>query len=181
MKDITIVWEPVRQRGDWAIANGALVIGNDLETAVLVSLFTDRVLPLDLTPPDGTTDRRGWWGDSYESAPIGSRLWTLRRKIKSNASSILQEAKSICLEALQWMLDDQVAASINVTTFWANAVQLVIITQIVEPDGTVSTFKYQWAWRFLAGAAPAPLPGSQYLETGGGAILETGGGAPILI
>jgi phage gp46-like protein len=148
--DISVIWNPTLQRGDWAVANGGLAIGNDLETAVLISLFTDRVLPLDVTPPNGGADRRGWWGDTYEPSPIGSRLWTLRRKIKSDAGAVLQEAKDICAEALKWLLDDKVAASVDVQTFWANLVQLGIRVAIAEPDATVSTFRYSWAWREIA-------------------------------
>jgi phage gp46-like protein len=147
--DINIVWDTLNQRGDWQMAGAGLAIGNDLETAVLLSLFTDRALPLDQTPPDGTTDRRGWWGDSYETSPIGSRLWILKRAKKADAAFTLQEAHDICAEALQWLLDDQVAASVAVTTFWATPVQLGIVIVITEPDGTVSRFQYSWAWQTL--------------------------------
>jgi phage gp46-like protein len=150
MRDITITWDPVNNRGDWSVVNGGLAIGNDLETAVLVSLFTWRGLPADTAPPDGTTDRRGWWADTFNDVPIGSRLWTLYRAVKSDASALLQQAQDICIEALQWMIDDSIAASVDVVTFWAGPVQLGILITIAEPDGTVSKFKYSWAWKAIS-------------------------------
>jgi len=181
MKDIAIFWDRERQRGDWAVAGGALVIGQDLETAVLISLFTDRVIPRDQLPPDRSTDRRGWWPDSYESSPIGSRLWTLRRKIKSNPTSLLQEATDICKEALEWLLEDKVAATVAVQCVWATPVQMVIVVVITEPDGTVTRFQYQWAWNLQGNKAPGPLGGPVYALDDDGDIILTDGGQPVLL
>jgi phage gp46-like protein len=146
MPDITITWDPVNNRGDWTIVNGDLVTGSDLETCVLICLFTDRVLPTDMAPPDGSDDHRGWAGDTYETFPIGSRLWTLRRRSISNVASILSDARDICNEALAPLVSDGVAASINVQTFYLGQGQIGITVQIVEPNGNTTVFKYSWAW-----------------------------------
>lgn len=146
MPDITITWDPINSRGDWSVANGDLVTGNDLQTSVLICLFTDRVLPDDQLPPDGTDDPRGWWADSYNGFPIGSRLWTLRRRSISSVSSLLNDAKDICNEALASLVTDGVAKSIGVQTFYPSPGQLGIIVTITEPDGTTQTFQFQWAW-----------------------------------
>lgn len=143
--DIALAWDAARARGDWSNASGS-----DLETAVLISLFTDRVLPSDQVPPDGSNDRRGWWADTYRGQPIGSRLWTLYRAVKSNATATLAEAKDMCLEALNWLVTDGVAASVQVRTFWVTATQLGIIINVTEPAGTVSTFQYAYAWQGIS-------------------------------
>lgn len=55
---------------EWREGNGDLVNGDDLQTAMIISLFTDRVARDD-DDIDGE-DRRGWWGDmgrSITSAP----------------------------------------------------------------------------------------------------------------
>ena len=79
MSDITTIWSTQTMRGDWAVANGSLVSGQDVPTAVLISLLTDRLaLPGDQipdAPPSGMADRRGWWADDDPETPIGSRLW----------------------------------------------------------------------------------------------------------
>ena len=56
----------------------ASACGDDLITALTVSLFTDRRAADDDELLDGSDDRRGWWGDNA-AAPLGSRLWMLER------------------------------------------------------------------------------------------------------
>lgn len=63
MADIAIVWR--NGRGNLALNGSDLLTDNSIETAVIISLFTDRrAQPSDLIP-DGSTDRRGWWADSF--------------------------------------------------------------------------------------------------------------------
>ena len=77
---------------------------------------------------------------------------------KANAALTLQQAKDYCLEALQWLLDEQVAASVDVTCWWASPNQMGILVQIAEPDGTTSTF---------GGGSAAPSAGAN-VTTGAG-------------
>ena len=51
----------------------------DLQTAILISLFTDAQASPDDMIQDGSGDPRGWWGDLGSSKPIGSKLWLLGR------------------------------------------------------------------------------------------------------
>ena len=149
MPDISIIWDPANAQGDWGVAaNGDLINGNDLQTAVLVSLFTDRILPADQIPPDGSTDRGGWWGDTYNDMPIGSRLWTLARSGISNRTQLLAAAKDMIDEALAWLITDGVAAAVNVQTSFPTSTMLGAVIQIVEPSGNVlPPFSYSWAWQ----------------------------------
>ncbi len=62
MTDITTIWDEEQSIGDWQSGQGDLLSGNDLETAILISLFTDRLARAD-DDFDGD-DRRGWWGDT---------------------------------------------------------------------------------------------------------------------
>lgn len=48
-----------------------------LETAVLISVFTDQRVEEEAVP-DNSADRRGWWGDLSEDA-TGSKFWLLFR------------------------------------------------------------------------------------------------------
>ena len=149
--DILIGWDNDNALGDWVLADGDLQTGQDLETACLVSLFTDRLATPDFTPADGSTDRRGWWGDIYQPAPIGSNLWQLDRAKKTRDT--LGLAKTYCEDALQWLIDDGVAASVAVDTRWIGgpgSTMLGIAIAITQPDGSVSRFVYGWAWDNLA-------------------------------
>jgi phage gp46-like protein len=149
MTDIAIVWDTANARGDWTVRNGDLGIGPDIQSAVLVSLFTDRLASSDYISPDpaAINDRRGWWGDTYEPSLIGSRLWQLDRSKKTDQTTLLNQARDYCAEALQWLLDDGVAASISVTTFWNTRDQIGIVIDITKPGvGQAETFQFQWAW-----------------------------------
>ncbi len=148
MADILVTWNPALAAGDWSIAAGGIAASqtgaDDLRTAVLVSLFTDRVAPAGYVGPNGDTDPRGWWGDSYEASPIGSRLWMLSRAKKTDNTTILAQAKGYCLEALQWLIEDGIAASIVVNTFWFTPRALGITVSIAKPSG--QTNGYSWTW-----------------------------------
>ena len=56
MSDISTIWQMTR--GDWARAGTALASGNDLVSAVTISLFSDRAAEPDDAIPDGSTDPR---------------------------------------------------------------------------------------------------------------------------
>lgn len=147
MSDITTVWDVANVRGDWQVAGGALASGDDLSTAVLISLFTDRRANDDDALPDASTDRRGWWGDLGQDVPIGSRLWLLTRS--KLVPAVARAAKDYINEALRWMLDDGVAASISVTTSIVMPSRLYATVEIRRMDGSRHTLDFNWAWNQL--------------------------------
>lgn len=113
MSDLMITW--IDGEPDLAFEDGDLVGDDSLEPAVAVSLFTDaRALASDELP-DGTTNRRGFWGDSLfpEAGAMGSRLWLQSRG--KETSDELQRAYDFDLEALQWLLDGGDASALDVT------------------------------------------------------------------
>ncbi len=142
MTDITTLWNGERAVGDWQAGQGDLLSGNDLETAILISLFTDRLARAD-DDYDGD-DRRGWWGDSGADYPIGSRLWLLRRRKLTLATAA--SAETYATEALQWLIDDGVVSSITITTRIVYPSKLTMQIIFLKPDGTSSPFNYSWAW-----------------------------------
>jgi phage gp46-like protein len=146
MTDIATVWVPLESRGDWTLAGADLEIGNDLDTAVYISLFTEGLANADDVIPDGTTDRRGWWGDEGQNVPIGSRLWLLSRSVLTTQVALL--AQDYITEALQWLITDGVAASVSVTTQIQTPKMLGAVIQIFRKSGSDPvTLKYSWAWQ----------------------------------
>lgn len=150
MLDIALIWDPVRGRADMAMAGPDLATDAGLETAVIVSLFTDRLAAEGDAIPDGTADRRGWWGDMPIDATaqgvtppdlIGSRLWLLDRALQTQQT--LQLAETYAKEALQWMLDDGVAGSVTATASFPRLgwIQLVIV---IGQQGSSPTFILPW-------------------------------------
>ena len=122
MADIRVTWDPIAMSGDWALgADGDLDGTRELVSAVAVSLFTDRLAEPEDVLWDGTTDRRGWWGDMdaadlYGGTPIGSRLWLLHREKQTEDTR--QRAEDYIREALAWLIDNQIAVSVDMTVAW---------------------------------------------------------------
>lgn len=142
MADITISWSPADGRGDWTfVPGGDLDTGDDLATAILLSLFTDRPALKDDAIPDGTTDRRGWWGDQE----LGSRLWLLERA--KQTTETLQRARDYIAEALQWLVEDGVVVRIEIETAWLRRSTLGARITAYRADGRTVALSYSWAWQ----------------------------------
>ncbi|TCK43977.1 phage gp46-like protein [Paraburkholderia sp. BL8N3] len=148
MSDVTIIWDVDNSRGDWQMKGPALLTGDDLPTSVLLSLFTDRIANGDDPIPDGTGDPRGWWGDIEEDRPIGSRLWLLDRS--KQTQEVLNDARDYIIEALQWLVDDGVVASMDVQTEWVRDTFLGAQITLNQPTGPNISLTYAWAWQQLS-------------------------------
>jgi len=157
MTDITIGWNNSTGTADWLMNGPDLQSGNDLATAIIVSLFTDRLASSDYVPPPPASpkDRRGWWADTYNSSLIGSRLWQLYRGVKTNSQTILLQAADYAAEALQWLIDDGVVGSFSIYAQWQNANFLAISVTANMPNSTSQTFRFAWAWNNIT-ALPVP-------------------------
>ncbi|POR52749.1 phage gp46-like protein [Paraburkholderia eburnea] len=147
MTDTTTVWDTANARGDWTLSGAMLQTGSDLQTAYLISLFTDRVAQPGDVIPDGTADARGWIGDAGATYPIGSRLWLLDRATKSQQT--MNRARTYVTEAVQWLLDDGVVSKHDITLAWVQGAPgtwgIGIWIQAYRPDGT--TFpQFNWVW-----------------------------------
>lgn len=145
MPDISTFWAPGASFGDWALAGPDLASGTDLETAVLISLFTDRRADPDDVIPDRTGDPRGWWGDLFRTRALGSKLWLLERAKQTEETRL--RAQDYVDEALAWLVDDGVADSVEAVASWQGPGFLGVRVTILEPDGRTSDFNYQWAWK----------------------------------
>lgn len=147
MTDIQTLWNTETGYGDWQLVGTDLLAGDDLGTAVLISLFTDgQAGPNDIIP-DGTNDRRGWCGDLGQDIRIGSRLWLLDRAKQTTAT--LLAAENYAAEALQWLLNDGVVAKIDIAAQWVRQSFLGLEITLYQQDGTKRALKYAWAWKEL--------------------------------
>jgi len=152
--DIQIVWNDVLQEGDFVFDATFQDFQSDagLETAVIISLFSDRRAKEDDVLPDpNNSDRRGWWGDlaSPEVArdQIGSRLWLLERE--KTTENVLVRAKEYATEALAWLIEDGVAEKVDVESERQGPVGsdiLAISVKVYRPDGSIVPFKYSAQW-----------------------------------
>lgn len=129
---------------DLLIQPPGILTGKALQTAVIISLFTDRRANRD-DPLSLDESRRGWWADTYfeSNDKIGSRLWLLRRA--KMIQSTLVRAREYSLEGLRWMLDDNVAGRIEIETDFYNRFILALGVNIVRPTGG-QNFNFQYVW-----------------------------------
>lgn len=149
--DIGLTWNNALLRADVSITNGDLTLDKGLDTAVTVSLFTDRqALPGDVIPDGGGP--RGWWGNAYLPFQIGSRLWLLKRSVMTQA--ILNAAQDYAMEALQWMIDYGVAGSIAVVAT-ATGLHSMNLAITITQKGSSRTYNKSWSSMVPTGALAA--------------------------
>jgi len=172
MPDVRTAWNPETApwAADWLMDPPGLETDHDLQTSVILSLFTDASARVDDVLPDMTDDRRGWWGNTGpvgdQPAPpegaMGSRLWLLAREKATDATR--QRACEYAAEALAWMTADGVASRVDIQARWLDAQgfppgYLGMRIRILRQDGTVYDMRYAWAWdQLFLPTAPAIAP-----------------------
>jgi phage gp46-like protein len=132
---------------DLKISNGALDTDAGLETAVLLSLFSDRRVSEEELP-DLAESKRGYWGDmvaDVEGDRFGSKLWTLARA--KRVPETLRLGEDYAREALLWLVEDGIASDIFVTADFdgeISAGRWKLIIKIEKPSGAESRFEVLW-------------------------------------
>lgn len=168
MSDLGLRWGDYA--ADMAVVANDLEIDDSLETAVIISLFTDRRAEDTDELPVGSPDRRGWWGDAFPASPadrVGSRLWLLGRD--KQTPDVLLRAEEYARQALQWLLDDRIAERVVVTAEVTRPGWLGLAIQIDRPRRDAVTYLYNLAWlaqegrrRDLPAPVPAPVEDASY-------------------
>lgn len=129
---------------DLKLGAAGLETDSGLESAVIVSLLTDRrARPDDRLPDDSDKgnglippDRRGWAGDAFAATiddRIGSRLWLLNREKQTEETR--RRAIEYAREALDWLIRDGYAAEIAIEAEWARTGRLEMFVAITLSDG----------------------------------------------
>ena len=155
LADLALTWSNAAGNADLSIIDADLASDRGLETAVLLSLFTDRRAKNDDVPPSGDPDdRRGWWADQFadvEGDLFGSRLWLLDRSTLT--PEVAKRAEEYVREALAWMLADLVVASIGVTIDISTRDTMFIGVTLQRPGRDAVAFRFGRAWDAMAAAA----------------------------
>ena len=151
--DLARTWDNANWRADWRLdESGLLASDDDLGTAVILSLFTDRTArPGDDIPDQGPV--RGWWADTYRDYPLGSRLWLLWREKKTETTR--RRAEEYAREATDWFVDAGVARRVEVAATWlphpdATGV-LEIAVALDPPVGERRLWRFPIVWAEAAG------------------------------
>ncbi|VVP57003.1 phage GP46 family protein [Pseudomonas fluorescens] len=143
-----IALEMGRYAGDIVVGATDLERDDGLETAIIISLFTDRRAEPDQVPPElPADDLRGWWGDVaplVEGDQTGSLLWLLYRE--KQTSQTLTRAQQYAEEALEWLLEDQIAERVTVAASYYATGWLLLVIDIYRPSGDVVRYRYGYEW-----------------------------------
>lgn len=92
---------------------------NGVQSMILISLFTNK--------DDGVNrDVAG----SRLGLNVGSLLWTLINEPKDQV--VIQRAENYAREALQWLLDEKIAQSVNITAQGLNQDGILIKVQVQQ-------------------------------------------------
>ena len=122
-----------------------------LVRAVIISLFTWRRAHDDDVLPNAGMSRMGWWGDSFppvDNDRIGSRLWLLARSKLTDSTA--QQAQDYAEEALQWLIDDGVAARVDVSATRQGISTLALTCTVLNRSGAVmARLQFANLWNFL--------------------------------
>jgi phage gp46-like protein len=149
--DIRLVYEAEQGFADLVVDDRDLARDDGLETAVTISLFTNRRADAEDLLPDDDGSLQGWWADNADPADndpdyIGSKLWLLGRG--KFTIDLPARAEEFAGEALQWMIDDGVASAVQVQASRTVNNELLIEVRIVRPDGVTATFfRYFYNWQ----------------------------------
>lgn len=150
MADFKTVWNETNQYCDFeleTINNGATDVdvetGNDLISAVLISLMCDRVADEDWSY---SLDKRGWWADVYNERTIGSRLWQLSYLPVTDPDLYLSTARAYVIEALTWLVDDNVAKEIDCVASFVDTKRTNLNLDITITKADNSILKYAYVW-----------------------------------
>ncbi len=149
MSDIAIEYKSQIKEYDISILNGDLKECDDLDSAVIISLFTwARAAAGEV---DENAPRFGWFGDKIDADSTdstGSKLYLLKRKKITNQT--IMDAREYIEQALQWMIEDGVATEINaeVERNASDVNRVDALVQIVRGDRS-RTMKFNDLWSFL--------------------------------
>lgn len=131
---------------------GGLAVGDDLTTAMMLSLLCDRQASTDDALPSQTDpfpDRRGWWGDHYSPDPSGSKYW-LRSRSKPD-DQLLHILIADSKEATDHLIKSGVCRDIDITAEYIkpdpkhpNLVAVGIHLRLLKQNGNEAKFDYVW-------------------------------------
>lgn len=118
-----------------------------LETAVSISIFTNKREDEETRLPGNINDKGGWWGSEFSEVEIGSHLWLLRRA--RNRNEVLSLSEQYVKQGLQWMVDEGIAESIEVESSFSDEKTLQLNIDISRPRVSETdkfTYRYYYNW-----------------------------------
>lgn len=129
--------------GEIAVSGGIVEMSGGLETAAYISLFGGNERD---TGSDGNSDQ--YWGNSLDTAKarkIRSETQNLLRSLPLTSGNLLRVEDAVKRD-LQWMVDERVASSLEISTS-IPALNTLGIEVTVKAEGEESTFTFVENWK----------------------------------
>lgn len=125
-----------------------LVLADDMETAVIISLFTWARRASEDPDPTPGGDQMGWWADETLEPSgdfVGGKLWLSQRsKITPDLFLQIDQWGS---EALDWMIQDGVADSVTFTVERSATLDRVDLLIQLSKGGRIPVdYRYELNW-----------------------------------
>jgi phage gp46-like protein len=146
MSDAALTWDLSAGAADLSVVANDLAHEDGLRTAVMLSLFLDRIAESSDQLPSGS-GRRGWWADGFSEVAgdrIGSRLWLLGRAKRTD--DLLRLVEEYAKEALDWLVEDGVASSVAVTASFPRKGMVGMEVTIARPNGAPGRYRFAATW-----------------------------------
>jgi len=156
--DIRLVLEALDGYGDVQLDDRDVTRDAGFETAVLITLGTDKRAGDEDPLPDAGGYKGGWWGDGVPDVPgdlIGWKGWILQRS--KSTDKIVTQCKEYLIDGFQWMLDDGIVSAINIEVKKIDTMEkagdsiLWMSLQFIRPgqDDLFYKFFYNWQSQIL--------------------------------
>ena len=129
---------------------GALATDSSLESAVLLSLFTDAEASQGEIKSAGLDRQQGWWADADSLREpsvrrMGSKLWLLSRG--KTTLETLRRAEGYIRDSLQWLVDKGIVSTISVVTTRPRPGVVGIDLTMTRPNKLLPAYKRFWEIR----------------------------------
>lgn len=147
--DIRLTYDVYEQYVDFILADRDVERDAGLETAMMITLLTDKQADIEDELPDESGYRGGWFGDAIPVVAdykIGTKLWLLQRA--KTISEIPARAKEYLKDGFQWMVDDGIVQAVNIIVERRRDLKttLSFALSFVKPEGQTIFYKFYYNW-----------------------------------
>jgi len=150
---------------DWLLRpDGTLDDTEDLATAAIVALGTDRLAEAgDILPDPDSTDRRGWWADTdaeliWDGWPIGTRCWLLKRTKIVGAvpleGATVVRVEHYIREALEPFITLKIVSRIEIDILRVAEQRIDALVRLFRGPETAIEMRYQVLWSDIIPESP---------------------------